>query len=315
MNIFVTGATGVLGSEVVPLLVTSGHEVRALSRSRHNIEVLGRLGAEPVSADLFDLTSLKQALAGSEAVLHLATRIPPLLRMGRLSAWRENDHLRREGTRNLVNAALSTSTHTFIYPSVCSLYADHGDQVIDASTARVSPNAVLQSTLDAETEVTRFTEAGTGRRGIVLRMGAFYGPTSSLALDVLQYARKGFVALPGPDTAYLPTIWVPDAASAIVAALHSTPAGMYDIVDNEVLTHGEMFAAIARSLGKHRLYHLPAPLMRLVAGTVAEVLSRSQRVSHRRFKEINNWTSSVPSARVGWQYLIEMRAKQKVLNR
>ena len=52
MNIFVTGATGVLGSEVVPLLVTSGHEVRALSRSRHNIEVLGRLGAEPVSADL-----------------------------------------------------------------------------------------------------------------------------------------------------------------------------------------------------------------------------------------------------------------------
>ncbi len=202
MKIFVTGATRVLGSEVVPLLVAGGHEVRALSRSRQNSEILDRLGAEPVSADLFDLTSLKQVLAGSEAVLHLATRIPPLLRMGRRSAWRENDHLRWEGTRNLVDAALSTTIQTFIYPSVCSLYADHGDQVIDASTARVSPNVILQSTLDAEAAVTRFTEAGTGRRGVVLRMGAFYGPTSGLALDVLQYARKGFVALPGPDTAY-----------------------------------------------------------------------------------------------------------------
>lgn len=315
MKIFVSGATGVLGSEVVPLLVAGGHEVRALSRSRQNIETIGRLGAEPVSADLFDLTSLKHALVGSEAVLHLATRIPPTSRMGRLSAWQENDHLRREGTRNLVDAALSTSIQTLIYPSVCYLYADSGNQVIDASIARVSPNTVLQSTLDAEAEVTRFTEAGASRRGIVLRMGALYGPTAGTSLDLLRYARKGFAAFPGPDTAYLPMIWVSDAASAIVASLCDIPAGIYDIVDDETLTHGEMFATIARSLGKRRLYHLPAPLMRLLSGIVSEVLSRSQRVSNHHFKEVSDWTPGIPNARVGWQSLIEMGAKQKTLNR
>jgi len=59
-----------------------------------------------------------------------------------------------------------------------------------------------------------------------------------------------------------------------------------DIVDDETLTHGEVVTAIARSLDKRRLYHLPAPLTRLLFGVIAEILGRSQRVSNRLFKEV-----------------------------
>jgi NAD(P)-dependent dehydrogenase (short-subunit alcohol dehydrogenase family) len=67
MRIFVTGATGVLGKVVVPGLLADGHVVYALSRSQANTEVLERLGAKPVPADLFDAQALAQTLAGCEA--------------------------------------------------------------------------------------------------------------------------------------------------------------------------------------------------------------------------------------------------------
>ncbi len=95
MEIFVTGATRVLGRPVVQVLVEAGHHVRALSRSEENAAELRKLGADPVPASLFKVESLKPALTGSDAILHLATRIPPTMKMGRLSAWQENDRLRR----------------------------------------------------------------------------------------------------------------------------------------------------------------------------------------------------------------------------
>src|SRR5260370_36201692 len=118
MEIFVTGASRVLGRPVVQALVDAGHRVRALSRSEENAAALRELGADPVPASLFEVESLKPALTGSDAILHLATSIPPTMKMARLSAWQANDRLPREATRNLVEAALAgRSVHTLIYPS------------------------------------------------------------------------------------------------------------------------------------------------------------------------------------------------------
>ena len=75
MRIFVTGGTGVLGRPVVRMAAAAGHTVRALSRSASNDEMLSRLGAEPVRGDLFDIASLREAVKGSEGVLHLATAV------------------------------------------------------------------------------------------------------------------------------------------------------------------------------------------------------------------------------------------------
>src|SRR5215216_5587988 len=114
-TVFVTGATGVLGRATIPQLLASGYTIRALSRGEANDVAISALGAEPVRADLFDPKSLSRALAGADAVFHLATRIPPNSDMRRRSAWAENDRIRAEGTKNLVDAALATDARTFVY--------------------------------------------------------------------------------------------------------------------------------------------------------------------------------------------------------
>jgi nucleoside-diphosphate-sugar epimerase len=304
MNIFVAGATGVLGKAVVPGLVAGGHDICALSRSEVNRRVLQGFGAEPIQADLFAEESLERALAGCEAILHLATNIPPTTQMGRRSAWQENDRIRGVGTRTLVEAALAAgSVRTFIYPSFAFVYPDSGDRWIDAQTTPVQPAVAARSTLTAEAEVTRF--AGHERRGISLRMGSLYGPEPTTG-QFLRFARWGIAAFPGRHDAYLPQIWVQDAARAIIAALtQPVPSGVYDIVDDEPLTRGEVFAAMAQAVGRKHLWQLPAVLMRMMTGVVYDIMSRSLRVSNRRFKAVSSWQPLVPDAQVGWSRLGE----------
>lgn len=305
MKIFVTGATGVLGKAVVPRLIAGGHAVHALSRSEENREVLHSLGAQPVQADLYDGDSLKQALAGCEVVLHLATRIAPTSKMAKRASWYENDRIRREGTRTLVEAALAAGgIHTLIYPSYAFVYPDSDDRWIDASTTAPQSTPTLQSTLDAEAAVAQF--AGEDRRGISLRMGSLYGPESPASHEQLDYARKGIAALPGHSDAYLPQISVQDGALALVAALtQPIPSGIYDVADDEPLTRGEVFAAMAQAVGRKHLWQPPALLMRVMAGVVYGMMSRSLRVSNHRFKEVSGWQPEVPNARIGWARITE----------
>ncbi len=307
MEIFVTGATRVLGRPVVQALVDAGHRVRALSRSEENAAALRELGVDPVPASLFEVESLKPALTGSDAILHLATRIPPTMKMGRLSAWQENDRIRREGTRNLVEAALAVGgVQTFIYPSFAFVYPDSGDRWIDADTTPVQPATTLYSTLDAEVAIASF--AGNERRGISLRVGGFYGPESPATWEFLSYARRGIAALPGSLDSYFPPIWVQDAARAIVSALtQPVPSGIYDIVDDEPLRRGDMFDAIAHAVGRNHLRPLPDLLMRILIGTKYDDIHRSLRISNRRFKAVSNWNPTVPNARVGWARIVEER--------
>jgi nucleoside-diphosphate-sugar epimerase len=298
-NVFITGGTGVLGRPVVRSLVAQGHNVRVLAHSSEGERIIRELGATPVHANLFDRASVQDAVAGADAVLHLATRIPASNAMGKRAAWAENDRIRTEGTRNLVDAALAANVQTFVYPSVVLVYPDSGDRWIDAATTKPETIGILRSTIDAEREVGRF--ARQGRRGITLRMGNFYGPESGHTQDMLAYARKGVAAVLGAEEAYLSSIWIEDAARGVVAALDRAPSGTYDVVDDEPLPRAELVRLIAASAGKERLRRLPGLLARLMLGKdLVAVNSRSQRVSNRRFKEATGWAPQVPTAREGW---------------
>src|SRR5215216_2409931 len=106
MRVFVTGATGVIGTHAVPLLIEGGHQVSALSRSEANRERLWQLGATPVAADLFDIASLRRAFAGQDAVVNLATAMPSSAKRMMLPwAWKANDRIRREGSSAVAAAA------------------------------------------------------------------------------------------------------------------------------------------------------------------------------------------------------------------
>ena len=99
MKVFVTGGTGVVGRRAVPMLIAAGHEVTAAGRSRERLAALERAGARTLALDLFDRAAVERAVAGQEVVVNLATHIPPSsTRMMLPGAWRENDHIRREGS-------------------------------------------------------------------------------------------------------------------------------------------------------------------------------------------------------------------------
>ncbi len=302
MDVFVTGGTRVLGQPVVRLLIEKGHQVRGLARSPEAEATLRALGAEPVRANLFEPASLREAVGSADAVLHLATRIPPTNKMRQRGAWEENDRIRTEGTRNLVDAALAGRAQVFVYPSVVLVYPDCGDRWIDAASAEPAPLALTRSTLDAEAEVARFVNAG--RRGVTLRMGSFYGPQAPHTQETIRYARKGIAAIVGRGDAFQSSIWVDDAASAVVTAMERAQSGVYDVVDDEPLWRAELAAAMAQAVGRKGLMRLPELLVRFMLGSQAvEVNSRSQRVSNRRFKGATDWEPTIPSAREGWPLL------------
>ena len=103
MHLLVTGGIGVLGRATIPLLRAQGHEVEA---------------PLPTQLDLFDPLAVTRAVDGVAAILHLATRIPPRERARDREAWRENDRLRAEASRILIDAALAAKTEAYIQPSV-----------------------------------------------------------------------------------------------------------------------------------------------------------------------------------------------------
>jgi 2-alkyl-3-oxoalkanoate reductase len=300
MNLFVTGATGVLGTIVTRLLVDGGHNVRALARSSHNEIMLRGAGVEPVRASLFDKSSLDPAIKGCDAVLHLATRIPPPSQATIPKAWDENDRIRTEGTRNLVDVALESGVSAFVYPSVVFIYRDGGANWLD-DTSPADVSRLLESSLKAESEVMRFAE--TNGRGIVLRMGSFYGPTAGNTKYMLKMTRYGIATFVGRAKAYQSLIWVDDAALAVIDALARAGSGIYNVVDDEPMQRRELVSTLAEAIGRRWLLRPPTLLFRVLAGKDTMFLTRSQRVSNRKFKAETGWTPMVPSARDGFRLL------------
>ncbi len=297
MKVFLTGGTGAVGRPALPLLVAAGHDVTAVVRSPAKRAAAEAAGATPVAVDLFDAGAVREAVAGHEAVVNLATHIPSLMAAMRPSAWATNDRLRREASAHLVDAALAAGAGRFVQESIVFTYPDCGDRWIDAASTETDAVAVTASALAAESETARFTAAGGDHAGVVLRFGQFYGPDVSHTATFLRFARWGIGLAAGDPDGYVSSIRVDDAAAAVVAAL-GAPAGVYDIVDDEPLTRRAFAAALAEAAGRRRHVIVPGKLARW-GGTQAAAISRSQRVSNRRFKEATGWAPRWPSAAVG----------------
>jgi len=134
MKVFVAGATGVVGTQTVALLLAAGHQVTGLARSAQKADLLARQGARAVQASLFDPDALARAAAGHDAVVNLATHIPAGAAAVRARAWREDDRIRTEGSRVLVDAALQHRVARLVQEAVTFVYPDRGDEWITEET-------------------------------------------------------------------------------------------------------------------------------------------------------------------------------------
>jgi 2-alkyl-3-oxoalkanoate reductase len=301
MKVFLTGATGVIGRRVLPALIERGHAVTAIGRSPEKRQRLERAGARTVDADLFDLGTLRAAVAGHDAIINLATHIPPsTIRMLLPWSWRENDRVRRQGSATLVDAAIAEGVARVVQESFAPVYLANGDAWIDERHAQ-KPVRYNMSVLDAERSAERFTAAGG--TGVVLRFAGFYGPDAFHIAEMLDTMRKGWAPLPGRPEAFVSSISHDDAASAAVAAL-DVPAGVYNVSDDEPLRRAEWVQQFADSFGVAHPKPMPAWMVAL-GGSTMELLSRSLRISNQRLRQASSWTPRYPSVREGFRALAD----------
>ena len=232
MKLFVTGATGAVGRYVVPLLVEQGHDVTALARTEDKAKALQQAGASAARVSIFDPDALGSAFAGHDAVLNLATAIPPMNRAWRASGWAENNRIRSEGSKAVVDAALAAGVEQVVQESITFIYPDRGDAWITEDVPVEPPPGVASVGL-AEANAQRLTDAGG--RGVVLRFGAFYGPGSSQSDQIIAAARRHIGLALGRTDGFISSIHLEDAAAAASAAI-GAPAGIYNVVDDEPVT-------------------------------------------------------------------------------
>ena len=300
MKVFVTGATGAIGKHVVPLLVDEGHEVRALARSDDKAAQLGAQGAQPARVSLFDASELKDAFAGMDAVLNLATSIPPVSKAASKRSWDDNERIRREGSTNVVDAALAAGVGRLVQESITFTYPDCGAEWIDESVEPIEVPANYAGVFIAEGNAARFTEAGGN--GVVLRFALFYGPGSTHTDLFLGAARRHLGSVAGKPKAYQSSIHLADAARAAIAGIH-LPPGIYNVGDDEPLTKREYARAVGAAIGKRPWLLLPGRLVN-IGGKKASVLTSSQRVSNAKIKAASDWRPMYPSAREGWKAVV-----------
>jgi len=296
-KILITGATGVVGRRLVPLLVSEGHSVIAMMHGSRSRDAVENMGAAAVEADFLDAKSLRRAAAGCEAIVNLATHMPPSsLQMLRRSAWQENDDIRTRGSASLVDAALAEGVGRFVQESFAPVYPDRGDRWIDEAVP-LRPVRYNRSVRDAEASASRFTRAGGA--GVVLRFAAFYGPDSRFLIESIgQFRKTGRAFYPGSPDAFVSSVHHDDAATAAAAAL-SLPPGTYNVADDAPVTRRDYFDSLAQALG------LPPPKpfpwwTRALLGSLGELLSRSERISNRKLRAASGWAPRYRSVREGW---------------
>ena len=288
MRILLTGATGVLGRRVLTLLTSAGHEVTAPARSRPDL--LRAVGAHAVDLDLFDAVAVRAAAAGHDAVVDLATRIPPMSRMALPPAWRENDRLRTIAARHTAAAAVAAGAR-YVRESFALLYADRGDAWITENVPTL-PVRSTRTALAAEDAAAGVARAGGV--GVALRFGLFYGPDSGHTRDQVAAAHRGWAAVLGDPDGFVTQLHLDDAARAVVAAL-GAPPGVYNVGEADPLRRCELVAVWEQAMGR-RLRTPPAVLGRLGP---AHALIRSVRLDSNAFHVATGWKPAHDNARTG----------------
>jgi nucleoside-diphosphate-sugar epimerase len=194
MRLLITGGTGVLGCALRPVAEAAGHD---LAMPGHD------------ELDLFDPGAVAGVMRDVDGVLHLATRIRSLDEISDLDAWRENDRLRAEASRVLVDAAIGAGASVYVQPTVTFVYPPDGPVSEETPVGDVLP--ILRSALAAERQAERFADAGG--RGVVLRLGLLDGPGTWFDRPMGDFGA---------------TLHVRDAGRALLSAL-SLPTGVYNV--------------------------------------------------------------------------------------
>jgi nucleoside-diphosphate-sugar epimerase len=300
MRIFVVGASGAIGTRLVPQLIERGHRVIGTARSSDKAARLRALGAEAVVLDALDARAVRETVAAAEpeAIVHQATALTGVTFSKDLDrSFAQTNRLRQEGTDALLAAAREVGVRRFVaqsfanmrYPRVGGPVKTEDDPLDETPVAGMTETAAAMRYLD---------EAVTAAGGIALRYGNFYGAHND---GLVWPVRKRQFPIVGDGEGVSSFIHLEDAAAATVLALENDGPAIYNIVDDEPAPVREWLPVLAEALGAKPPRHFPVWLARMFAGEPGVVMGTEARgASNAKAKRELGWTPRYPTWRQGF---------------
>ncbi|MGB0094418.1 MAG: NAD(P)-dependent oxidoreductase [Solirubrobacteraceae bacterium] len=306
MRVFVAGATGAIGRQLLPRLVAAGHEVHGMTRSESKRAMIRELGAVPVVADALDPDQVAEAVGRSkpDVIVHQLTALGGVERYTERDAAPTN-RLRTEGTDYLLSAGQAVGVRRFVAQGVAAFgaYARTGGPVkSEEDPLDPTPVREMRATLAAIRHLQQAVLGAKWTEGIVLRYGAFYGPGTSLAPGEAQFelVRKRKFPVVGDGGGVWSFIHVADAAEATVAAVEHGVRGIYNVVDDDPAPVAEWLPVLAQQLGAKKPMRVPRFVGRLFAGEAGVMMMTELRgASNAKAKRELHWRPAHPSWRQG----------------
>ena len=300
MRVLVIGASGAIGTRLVPQLIAAGHDVIGTHNSPASAELLRTLGAKPLRLDVLDAGAVRKAALENEpeAIVHQATALANL-KFGRNfdKMFAKTNELRTKGTDALLAAAREAGARRFIAQSFASYrYAREGGPV-KTEDDPLDPDP-LPTTRESQAAMRYLDQAVTDAGGVALRYGGFYGAAND---GLVKPVRKRQFPIVGDGGGISSFIHLDDAASATVLALEQEGPAIYNIVDEEPAPVREWLPVLAQALGAKPPRRVPRWLARLVAGEAAVMIGTEARgASNAKAKRELGWTLRYPSWRQGF---------------
>ena len=313
MRVFVAGASGAIGTRLVPHLVDQGHQVIGTSRSADKAELLRALGAEPVALDLLDRAAVRRVVleAGPDAIVHQATALAELAFSRNFDrTFAQTNRLRTEGTDALLAAAGEAGVDRFVAQSFASFRTAREGGPVKTEDDPLDP-APVATTRKSTAAMRHLEEVVTDAGGIALRYGIFYGASNDGLIEPIRKRRYPII---GDGGGFASFIHLDDAAAATVLALEHDGPGIFNIVDDEPAPVREWLPVAAEALGAGPPRRFPRWLARLVAGEAAVVMGTEARgASNAKARRKLGWKLRHPSWREGFAaaYATTARAQRR----
>jgi nucleoside-diphosphate-sugar epimerase len=300
MRVLVIGASGAIGTRLVPQLIDRGHEVIGTSRSPRNADRVRALGARPIVLDLRDPNAVREAVLKTtpDAIVNEATALADVQFSKNLDrSFVQTNRIRTEGTDAVLAAAREAGVSRVVAQSFASLryVRDGGPVKTEDDPLDPFPIEAMRKTSAA---MNYLDEAVTAAGGIALRYGLFYGADNDGLIEPVNKRQFPIVGEGGGVSSF---IHLDDAAAATVLALEHDGPAIYNIVDDEPAPVREWLPVLAEALGAKPPRHFPVWLARMFAGELGVMMGTEVRgASNAKAKRELGWTLRYPTWRQGF---------------
>lgn len=315
MKIFLTGASGFLGSHIAEELVRQGHQVKALIRKTSRIDSLKSLPIEWIEGSLPPIQNLRGALESCDAVIHVAGLIKAL-------TDKEFFEVNAFGTERLVDEVLKTKNQpkTFIYISSIAVHnasKDNSHFCVPSSECRPL-STYGKSKLAGE----RALEKLKGKvRFHILRPPILYGPRDRELLLLFKGIRTGIVPIFGLGNRSLSFCYGPDVAQAVANLVQSNlPSDEIFCLDDGESYTWKKTVQILSDVAQKKTIALPIPptlflLATYTFETVAKISKKPSILTLGKFQEMSqpHWVCGYQrlSEKIGWKPKVNLREGAK----